>query len=255
MTKKQYFLACVLSFSLAFARDGYSDNPFPKEDFVRVAGGCFMMGDQFGGGSPDEQPVHKVCLSEFSISKYEITQEQWQVVMGNNPAENQEDQNYPIDVVSWYDTERFIKKLNEMTGGRYRLPTEAEWEFACRSGGKKVKYGTADDTSDRQHVINSDTEEDERSIRPVGSFPPNELGLYDMSGNVSEWVQDWYELEYYKRSPVNDPQVQTTRMMTRKVRRSGHWEDNRWIQRCTFRNWRTPNYRLIGLGFRLARDH
>jgi sulfatase modifying factor 1 len=214
-----------------------------------------MMGDQFGGGSPDEQPVHEVCLSEFSISKYEITQEQWQVVMGNNPAENQENLHYPIDVVSWYEAERFIKKLNEMAGGRYRLPTEAEWEFACRSGGKKVKYGTADDTSDRRHVINSDTEEDERSIRPVGSFPPNELGLYDMSGNVSEWVQDWYELEYYKRSPVNDPQVQTTRMMNRKVRRGGHWDDNSWIQRCTFRNWRKPNYRLIGLGFRLVRDH
>ena len=214
-----------------------------------------MMGDQFGDGSPDEQPVHEVCLSDFSISKYEVTQEQWQQVMGHNPAENQENPQYPIDVVSWYDIEQFITKLNETTDGSYRLPTEAEWEFACRSGGKDVRYGTAEDISDKEHVINSDSQEIERAILPVGSFPPNQLGLYDMSGNVSEWVQDWYELEYYKSSPVHDPLVQTTRIMTRKVRRGGHWDDNSWIQRCTFRNWRNPNHRLIGLGFRLVSDH
>jgi len=174
--------------------------------------------------------------------------------MGNKPSKNQKEKRYPIDVVSWYDVEKFIEILNLRTNSGFRLPTEAEWEFACRAGGKKIKYGTADGTKGKHLVINSDNKESGRGIMPVGSFPPNSLGLYDMSGNVSEWVKDWYDRDYYSKAPVNDPVLLNTRMETLRVRRGGHWEDSSWIQRCTFRNWRKPGFRLIGLGFRLAID-
>lgn len=225
-----------------------------NQDFVKIDGGCFQMGDQFGDGFSDEVPVHRVCLSEFYLSKYEVTRAQWQQIMGENPSKTQPDDRYPIDVVSWHEVDRFLEKLNAQTRGGYRLPTEAEWEFACRAGGMKRKYGTQDGSDADHLMIHSDSDEKNKTMMPVGSFPPNPLGLYDMSGNVSEWVMDWYERKYYAKSPVNNPIVLHTRMENLKVRRGGHWADDAWVQRCTFRNWRKPGYRLIGLGFRLARD-
>ncbi|MGI9536430.1 MAG: formylglycine-generating enzyme family protein, partial [Desulfocapsaceae bacterium] len=225
-----------------------------EDDFVKVEGDCFQMGDQFGDGLPDELPVHTVCLSDFYISKYEVTQEQWLHVMGNNPSKNQANPRHPVDVVSWHEVERFIDKLNSETNGKFRLPTEAEWEYACRAGGENVKYGTADGTSSTHLLIHSGSDLDSRGIRPVGSYPANQLGLYDMSGNVSEWVLDWYDRKFYAKAPVNDPMLLEDRTKRSRVRRGGHWGDKEWVMRCTFRNLRKPNYRLVGLGFRLAKD-
>ena len=224
------------------------------DDFVKIEDDCFQMGDQFGDGLPDELPVHLVCLSAFYISKYEVTQEQWQYVMGNNPAHNQENRRYPVDVVSWNDVEQFVKKLNLKTNGKFRLPTEAEWEYACRAGGETIKYGTADGTSSEDLLSHSGKAEKGQGVKPVGSFPPNELGLYDMSGNNSEWVLDWYDREFYSKGPVNDPKLIEDRTKRLRVRRGGHWGDKEWVLRCTFRNFRRPNYRLVGLGFRLVKD-
>lgn len=224
-----------------------------NQDFVRIDGGCFQMGDQFGDGYADEVPVHRVCLSDFYLSKYEVTQAQWHQIMGDNPSSTRGDDRYPVDVVSWHDVERFIQKLNARTKGGYRLPTEAEWEFACRAGGKKIKYGTQDGGHADHLVIHSGSKAAGKMM-PVGSFPPNQLGLYDMSGNASEWVMDWYDQKYYLKSPVDNPIVRHTRMENLKVRRGGHWADDAWVQRCTYRNWRKPGYRLVGLGFRLAKD-
>ncbi len=246
------------SFSLiiimvCLAKNGISQ-PITDDDFVLVEGGCFQMGDVFGDGVDLEQPVHEVCLSDYFISKYEVTQQLWQQVMGMNPSLNQDNKRFPVDVVNFWHIEEFLEKLNAMTGKKYRLPTEAEWEFACRARGKKVKYGTQNGTL-QQDLANYTPEGNEEStIMEVGSFPPNELGIYDMSGNVSEWVMDWYDRNHYKQSPINDPVVLETRMPTLKVRRGGFWGDKGWILRCSFRNYRRPGHRLIGLGFRLARD-
>lgn len=225
-----------------------------EEDFVKIEGDCYQMGDQFGDGLPDELPVHKVCLSDFYISKYEVTQEQWLHVMGTNPSQDQKNPRYPVDVVSWHEVERFIEKLNVTTNGKFRLPTEAEWEYACRAGGKKVKYGTADGTSSANLIIHAGNNLENQGVRPVGSFPANELGLYDMSGNVSEWVLDWYDRKFYANGPINDPKLIEDRTRRSRVRRGGYWGDKEWVMRCTFRNLRKPNYRLVGLGFRLAKD-
>ena len=236
-----------------FTRDGLSE-PISDDDFIRVEGECFQMGDQFGDGLADELPVHRVCLSDFYISKYEVTQEQWQYIMGDNPSDNQENPQYPVDVVSWHEVEEFITTLNLKTNGKFRLPTEAEWEYACRSGGKKTRYGTADGTISEHLLIYSGDGTKGHGVQPVGSFPPNELGLYDMSGNVSEWVQDWYDRKFYSSSPVEDPRLLEDRTKSNRVRRGGYWGNNEWLLRCSFRNFRKPNYRLIGLGFRLAKD-
>ncbi len=225
-----------------------------EKDMVLVHGGCFQMGDIFGDGGEHERPVHEVCLPDYYISKYEVTQQQWQHVMNNNPALDQSNSNFPVDIVSWWDIEEFIEKLNVQTNQNYRLPTEAEWEFACRAGGKELKYGTKDGTLSKDLALYLGDEKSDKTVMPVGSFPPNQLGLYDMSGNASEWVMDWYDREHYRQSPVKNPVVLQTRLETLKVRRGGNWADQGWILRCTNRNYRRPGLRLTGLGFRLAKN-
>lgn len=242
----------VLLFCL-FAEAGGSE-VISDNDFVKIDGGCFEMGDQFGDGLPDELPVHRVCLPDFSISKYEVTQKQYLEVMGSNPSRNQENLNYPVDVVSWHEVQSFIKRLNSETNGGFRLPTEAEWEYVCRAGGKNLRYGTADGTLPQNLPDRSEDGVVGRGIMPVGSFPPNELGLYDMSGNVSEWVLDLYDRKFYGKSSVNDPKLVEEKTKRSRLRRGAQWGDKAWVQRCTFRNFRKPNYRLVGLGFRLAKD-
>ena len=159
-------------------------------EMIAVQGGTFTMGctsEQGEDCSADEKPVHRVTISDFYIGKYEVTQAQWMAVMGNNPSRFRGD-NLPVEMVNWNDVQEFIAKLNAITGKQYRLPTEAEWEFAARGGNRSngYKYSGSNTVGDVTWYLDNSN----RGTHPVGTKSPNELGIYDMSGNVSEWCND-----------------------------------------------------------------
>lgn len=219
-----------------------------KIELVKVTGGCFEMGDASAEGDNDEKPVHKVCLKDFSIGKYEVTQAQWQAVMGNNPAEFKGD-NLPVEQVTLNEIIEFIKKLRQESGVNYRLPTEAEWEYAARSGGKAEKWaGTSTEKQLGDYAWFG--MKDPRTTLAVGSKKPNGLGIYDMTGNVGEWCSDRYSEDFYKESPQDNPQGAATG--NNRVVRGGSWVDDEWSIRSTRRGSRPPSHKSDYNGFRLA---
>ena len=190
------------------------------------------MGDIFNEGFVNEKPVHEVCLDDFYLGEHEVTQGEWKEVMGNNPSYFKNcGKDCPVESVSYYDIQNYIKKLNKKAGQRFRLPTEAEWEYAAREGGRKVRFGTGKDTIgddeanfDAQFVSKKDYSRAgvyRKKTLPVKSFLPNLLGLYDMAGNLMEWVADRYDGEYYKRSPQKNPKGPITGSF--RVTRDGSW--------------------------------
>lgn len=214
-------------------------------DFVSVSGGCFQMGDIFGDGLPIEKPEHLVCVDDFSMGKFEVTQTQWERVVGTNPSLFKGMMN-PVENVSWAEIQDFIAKLNRLTGKVYRLPTEAEWEYACRSGGKKEKYCGGDDLDS----LAWDKSNSKKKTHPVGQKKANGLGIYDMSGNVWEWCADWHEENYYAISPRLNPPGPSSG--TSRVFRGGSWDAGQWVARSTSRNGNPPGVRNGNLGFRLV---
>ena len=213
-------------------------------NMVYVAGGTFQMGSNVG--DYDEKPVHSVTLSDYYIGQTEVTQELWQAVMGSNPAKYEKGPTLPVYYVSWNDCQEFISKLNRLTGGRFRLPTEAEWEYAARGGNKSRGYifsGSNYLGSVAWYFDNSGGE-----AHPVGSKSPNELGLYDMSGNVWEWCSDWYG--YYPSSSQTNPTGASSG--SRRVIRGGSWIINASFCRVANRNYYAPADSFSGLGLRLA---
>ncbi|RJR15915.1 MAG: formylglycine-generating enzyme family protein [Nitrospiraceae bacterium] len=233
-------------------------DPLTGMEFVFVKGGCFQMGDTFGDGDADAKPVHEVCVDDFYLGKYEVTQRQWREVMGNNPSyfKNCGD-DCPVEQVSWNDVQEFINKLNEKItphsppldkGGRkggYRLPTEAEWEYAVRSCGKKEEY-SGSDSIDSVAWYDSNSG---RKTHPVGQRSPNGLGIYDMSGNVWEWVQDWYGEKYYGESPKYNPNGPNSG--TARVLRGGSWSNITRYALTSNRVRYHPDYRFNNVGYRL----
>ena len=216
-------------------------------EFVFVKGGCYEMGDTFGDGQRDEKPVHNVCVNDFYLGKYEVTQGQWLAVMGNNPSRFKDcGANCPVEQVSWNDTQDFIGRLNGKTGKNYRLPTEAEWEYAARSGGKKEKYTGGDDL-DRVAWYGANSG---NKTHPAGTKAPNGLGLYDVSGNVWEWCQDWYRDKYYSDSPRNNPPGPSSG--TSRVLRGGSWVNKAENVRAAYRSGNVPAFRDVSYGFRLS---
>jgi formylglycine-generating enzyme required for sulfatase activity len=216
-------------------------------EFVFVKGGCYQMGDAFGSRRLDEMPVHEVCVDDFYLGKYEVTQGQWKALMENNPSDHKGDDNYPVERVSWNDVQDFVRKLNDKTGQSYRLPTEAEWEYAARSGGKPEKYsggGDVDAVAWYQSTSGGKTHH-------VGTKAPNGLGIHDMSGNVWEWVQDWYDGGYYSGSPRDNPKGPSSG--THRVGRGGSWYNDATFCRSTNRYRYAPEIRDDFLGFRLVR--
>ena len=216
-------------------------------NMVYVEGGTFTMGATSEQKKPDddEKPTHRVSLSSFYIGKYEVTQALWKAVMGSNPSRFEGD-NLPVERVSWNDCQTFLRKLNAMTDKNFRLPTEAEWEFAARGGNSSrgYQYSGSNVLSDVAWYDNNSGGE----THPVGTKAPNELGIYDMSGNVWEWCQDWYG-DYHGYSQTNPTGPSSG---ANRVYRGGSWGSGAWLCRVAFRDNYTPGSRGNGLGLRLA---
>lgn len=171
-------------------------------EMVFVEGGSFQMGNF--ATEPDESPVHEVFLNDFYISKFEITQKRWAEIMDRNPSyHKKKNSNYPVESISVEDIRTFIKKLNDTLGQNFRLPTEAEWEYAARGGQKETKtiYSGSDNLDEVAWQYNNSR----ANTHDVGSMKPNELGIHDMSGNVWEICSDFYSEDYYNRSPKSNP--------------------------------------------------
>lgn len=217
---------------------------------VEVEGGTFTMGataEQGAAAKKDEKPAHQVSLSSYSIGKTEVTQELWQAVMGSNPSYFIGNMNRPVECVSWEDCQTFITKLNEMTGKTFRLPTEAEWEFAARGGNQSKGYRYAgsskiNDVAWYSNISGSVT-------RPVGTKCMNELGLYDMSGNVWEWCQDWYG-EYSSEAQTNPTGPEEG--YPYRVIRGGSWVNAATVCRVSSRGTEVQFGGIRYVGLRLA---
>ena len=218
---------------------------------VRVEGGTFQMGSDSELANDDEQPVHAVTLSSYRIAKFTITQKQWRAIMGQNVTWNENygiGDNYPATNLNANDVKQFLDKVNQLGELNLRLPTEAEWEYAARGG--KNSHGTLYSGSDDADAVVWHQGNAGNRLHPVGSLQPNELGLYDMSGNVWEWCSDYYG--DYPAEAQNDPQGPNNGQ--RKVVRGGSFSYEAAFSRVTQRNSVQPGTRSFALGFRVAMD-
>ena len=232
------------------SNDSGSENVFPGKVYtvngvsfkmIAVKGGTFQMGSDDGYNA-----VHQVTLSDYYIGETEVTQELWNAVMGSNPSYFYGNMQRPVETVSWNDCQTFISRLNELTGETFRLPTEAQWEYAARGGYKSKGYtysgsNAIDDVA--WHWYNSD-----RTTHPVKTKAPNELGIYDMSGNVWEWCSDWYGS--YSSAAQTYPTGPSTGSY--RVIRDGSWGDYATDCRVAGRRPITPTNSFDCLGLRLA---
>jgi formylglycine-generating enzyme required for sulfatase activity len=220
-----------------------------EPEMVFVKGGTFRMGatsEQGYNVYNDEKPAHSVTLSDYYIGKYEVTQAQWEAVMGNNPSYFKGDPLCPVEQVSWNDVQEYITKLNQLTGKTYRLPTEAEWEYVARGGAnsKGYKYSGSNTLS----VVAWYKGNSGNKTHPIGSKKPNELGIYDMSGNVKEWCIDWYgNYSWFEKTKPMGPSFGYSRL-----NRGGSWDDRTRYCRVSNRCSDYPGSRSRYLGFRLA---
>jgi len=221
---------------------------------VFVKAGTFQMGSN--DGQSDEKPIHTVTIDDFYIGKYEVTQKQWKEIMGtstslSNPS-NFKGDNLPVEQVSWIDVQYFIKKLNQKTGKKYRLPTEAEWEYAARGGVETIHESSQTKYAGSNNIDNVAwyTSNSGSKTHAVGTKQPNELGIYDMSGNVWEWCNDWYGGSYYKNRPQNNPKGASS--SSERVNRGGSWTNDSVYCRVANRIGYSPTYIFGTLGFRLA---
>jgi formylglycine-generating enzyme required for sulfatase activity len=229
--------------------NGFSQTTLPEIEMVFVQGGTFTMGctPEQGGDCKDyEKPVHQVTLSNFSIGKYEVTQAQWQAVIGDNPSKFKGCDNCPVENVSWDEVQEFIRQLNQKTDKQYRLPTEAEWEYAARGGAKKrgYKYSGSNILDEVAWFANNAG----AKTQQVGQKKANELGIYDMSGNVYEWCRDWYG-NYSSGSQTNPGGISSG---SARVGRGGSFLDNADRCRVAMRSGNGSGTRYVDLGFRLV---
>ena len=220
-------------------------------EMVYVKGGTFRMGatEEQGEDAFDrEKPVHRVSLSSYLIGKHEVTQALWEEVMGSNPSRNKQGGDYPVVNVSWYDCQEFIQKLNTRTGLEFRMPTEAEWEYAARGGNRSKGYKYAG--SDNLDEVGWYGGNSDYHTYPVGQKKPNELGLYDMSGNVWEWCQDWFGA-YSSEAQTNPAGPQSGKWGRRVLRGGSGWSLARSC-RVSFRFNFDPGSRYVSGGLRLV---
>ena len=220
-------------------------DPTTGMEFVWIPKGCFMMGSPSSeqGRSSREGPVHEVCVDGFWMGKYEVTQREWEHLMGNNPSRFKGSRN-PVEMVSWNDAQSFIGKLNALGSGHFRLPTEAEWEYAARAGTQTAyHFGNSISHSQANYGRNLDR------TQPVGSYPANAFGLHDMHGNVLEWCDDVYDANFYSRSPRNNPRSDGS---GRRVLRGGSWDDDPQVVRSANRGRKNHGHRDNDVGFRVV---
>lgn len=228
-----------------------------KFKMIYVAGGTFTMGAtaEQDGYENDETPTHQVTLSDYFIGETEVTQELWYAVMGNNPSKFTRRSRNPVDNVSWDDCQEFIKKLNQLTGKNFRLPTEAEWEYAARGGNmsRGYKYSGSNNIEDVAWYYENacdgvGSSSPDFGTHQVGIKSPNELGIYDMSGNVLEWSSDWYGS--YSSMAQTDPSGAGSGSY--RVLRGGSWSGKARYCRVAKRGSLTPDFRSGILGLRLV---
>jgi len=269
---------------------GFTD-PTLGMPFVKIKGGCYDMGDTFGDGDKDEKPVHEVCVGDFNLAKYTVTVGEFRKFTSasgykteaekasgcavwngttweydasknwKNPGFDQNDR-HPVVCVSWNDSQAFVNWLSGESGKNYRLPTEAEWEFAARSGGKKEKFAGTSDANSLYRYANfcdkncefswktAGQDDGHRYTAPVGSHLANDLGLYDMTGNVWQWLNDWYGETYYQDSLRSNPKGPSSGEY--RVLRGGSWGGNPRYTRAANRFWGNPVIRDGSYGFRLV---
>lgn len=229
-----------------FAVKGVSFN------MIYVEGGTFIMGANEGDKSaaPNEKPAHVVTLSDYWMGETLVTYALWKAVMGGYPSSFKGDPNCPVEQISWDDCQIFIRELNKLTGEKFRMPTEAQWEFAARGGnlGKDHHYLYAG--SNQIDVVAWVEKNSNKGAHPVKELEPNELGLYDMTGNVYEWCYDWYDNGYYSDTPTNDPSGPV--IGTYRVRRGGSWRELDLYCRVSCRSIGNPKSQYKGVGLRLA---
>jgi len=218
---------------------------------VTIEGGAFMMGSTAEQGNDvefNETPSHQVTLTSYSIGQTEVTQALWNAVMGSNPSSFTGDANRPVEQVSWDDCQEFISRLNQLTGKNFRLPTEAEWEYAARGGNNSKGYKFAGGNDINAVAWYWDEGNAISSTQPVATKAPNELQLYDMSGNVWEWCQDWFG--DYTSAPQTNPTGATEG--EEHVCRGGAWDHSAYMCRIPVRNPCPADFSDINLGLRLA---
>ena len=221
-------------------------------ELVNVPAGCFLMGTQLG--EKHERPVHKVCVSAFQIGKFEVTQAQWRTAMGTNPARFSAcGDDCPVEQVSWSDVQAFLAKLASEKAGVFRLPTEAEWEYACRSGGKEEIYPGGVSSLEVGKIAWFNKQEADNTTHPVGGKDPNGLGIHDMAGNVWEWVQDTFNSPY-AAAGENNPRVEDADPNAKRVIRGGSWDQKINYVRCGIRNRYATDTRDPRIGLRVVRE-
>lgn len=251
-------LTMLLNLSaLAQSNDAAQDSILKQiaANMVLVETGTFSMGctaEQGKDCTHWEKPEHLVMVSSFYIGRFDVTQAEWDAIMGkdNNLSMHKNCPKCPVDDVSWHDAVEFTNRLNQLTGKKYRLPTEAEWEYAARGGNKSkgYKYAGSNDP-DRVEWYDGNSKD---TTHPVGYLQPNELGLFDMNGNVWQWCSDWYDERYYLTRPAYNPKGPDRG--TTKVIRGGSWVNFARVCRVSYRIGTLPSKRFRNDGFRLAMD-
>lgn len=249
-----FFVVICINFAFLPSASAIDSKNFAGIKFIFIQSGCFQMGndekptDQTVG----ESPSHRVCIDKpFYMGETEVTQKQWQDVMGNNPSKSKVEDK-PVERVSWNDIQEFIQKLNANEGGAFfRLPTEAEWEYAARAG-SDTDFSFGDNEGSLAKYAWFGNLGYKGTPHEVAQKEPNDWGLYDMHGNVWEWVQDWYDGTYYSNSPANNPTGPETAKY--RVYRGGSYIGKATNLRSAVRFSALPSTRTHDLGFRLVRQ-
>lgn len=243
-------LACTLFCLPAMAAEPALGDPWNEPTtgmrFIWIPGGCFDMGA--ADGEDSEKPVHKVCVRGFYLGVFEVTQAEYRKVLGNNPS-NVSGTQLPVESVTWVQATQMAQKLSQAGGATLRLPSEAEWEYACRAGGQHALYCGEGKANELARFYNNSNEQP----WPVGGRKPNAWGLYDMSGNVWEWTQDcWHQT--YVGAPADGSAWVTGGDCKNRVARGGSWGTVAGSVRAAARNWNEATNFFTDTGFRLVRD-